>query len=302
MTGRTANANGLVLLQAALLIGAMALGCSDSKNVPSRTGGGATGHADKPTPADASGAGGRDAGPGSAGVATENAGGTGQAGVGGAASAGSENAGGENAGGENAGGADGAPIEISPDPAYGASVESFAPGAGAGYNNDKLPGVVLGPPQGGGASRGSTDVVSLGAGGEIVLGFGEFGIVDGPGPDLLVFENAFWPGGDATQVFYELGEVSVSEDGKTWQTFACDTAGDGAGHFPGCAGWTPTLVYDASQLVPLDPARSGGDAFDLADVGMKHARFVKIRDLETLPPGGTTTGFDLDAVAAIHAQ
>ena len=297
MTGRTANANGLVLLQAALLIGAMALGCSDSKNVPSRTGGGATGHADKPTPADASGAGGRDAGPGSAGVATENAGGTGQAGVGGAASAGSENA-----GGENAGGADGAPIEISPDPAYGASVESFAPGAGAGYNNDKLPGVVLGPPQGGGASRGSTDVVSLGAGGEIVLGFGEFGIVDGPGPDLLVFENAFWPGGDATQVFYELGEVSVSEDGKTWQTFACDTAGDGAGHFPGCAGWTPTLVYDASQLVPLDPARSGGDAFDLADVGMKHARFVKIRDLETLPPGGTTTGFDLDAVAAIHAQ
>jgi hypothetical protein len=202
-------------------------------------------------------------------------------------------------GGEDAGGA--AP-QLSNDPAYGASVESFEPGASAGYNQDKLPGIVLGPPKGAGTGAGSFDVVSLGAGGEIVLGFGELGIVDGPGPDLIVFENAFWPGGDSANVFYELAEVSVSEDGETWYTFACDAVGDDQGHFPGCAGFTPTLEYDPATLVPLDPAQSGGDTFDLADVGLKKARFVKIHDLETLPPGGMTTGFDLDAVAAIHAQ
>jgi hypothetical protein len=202
-------------------------------------------------------------------------------------------------GGESAGGA--AP-QLREDPAYASSVESFEPGPGAGFNQDKLPGIVLGPPNGGGTGKGSFDVVSLGAGGEIVLAFGELSIIDGPGPDLIVFENAFWPGGDASAVFFELAEVSVSEDGVTWQTFACDQVGDGRGHFPGCAGFTPTLMYDPATLVPLDPAHSGGDAFDLADVGLSKARFVKLRDLETLPPGGETTGFDLDAVAAIHAQ
>ena len=119
---------------------------------------------------------------------------------------------------------------------------------------------------------------------------------------LIVFENAFWPGGDKTMVFAELGEVSVSEDGETWKTFPCDATGDGEGSFPGCAGATPTLEYDAEQLIPLDPALSGGDAFDLADVGLKRARFVKIHDLETLPPVGMSSGFDLDAVGVIHAR
>jgi hypothetical protein len=205
-------------------------------------------------------------------------------------------------GGDNPGGAGGITAEISPDPVYGASVESFTPGPGAGFNQDKLPDIVLGPPQGKGTGSGTLDVLSLGAGGEIVLGFGELGLVDGPGADLLVFENAFWPGGDKTMVFAELGEVSVSEDGQTWHTFPCDTIGDGHGNFAGCAGATPTLAYDAVTLVPLDPEKAGGDAFDLADVGLEHARFVKIRDLETQPPGGNTTGFDLDAVAAIHAE
>jgi len=186
--------------------------------------------------------------------------------------------------------------------AYAASVESFEPGVGAGYHQDSMPDIVLGPPVGEGATSGSLDVVSLGAGGQIVLAFGALGIVDGEGPDLLVFENAFWPNGDKPAVFAELGEVSVSQDGETWLTFPCDTAGDGEGNFPGCAGATPTLAYDAETLNPLDPASSGGDAFDLADLGLTSARFVKIRDLETMPPGGTTTGFDLDAVAAIHAQ
>ncbi|HEX2873998.1 MAG TPA: hypothetical protein VHP33_22235 [Polyangiaceae bacterium] len=185
---------------------------------------------------------------------------------------------------------------------YASSVESFTPGTSAGYNQDKMPGIVLGPPVGKGKEAGALDVVSLGAAGEIVLAFGDFGIVDGPGPDLVVFENAFWPSGDASAVFAELGEVSVSEDGETWATFPCDTEGDGQGNFAGCAGVTPTLEYDAEQLIPLDPELSGGDAFDLADLGLKRARFVKIRDLETLPPGGNSSGFDLDAIGVIHAH
>ena len=185
---------------------------------------------------------------------------------------------------------------------YARSVESFTPGASAGYNEDKLPTVVLGPPLGKGTGAGSLDVVSLGRGGEIVVGFGQRTIADGPGADFVVFENAFWPGDDATQVYAELGEVSVSDDGETWLSFACDTTGDAAGHFPGCAGFSPTLSYDPVELVPLEPERTGGDAFDLADVGLSHARFVKIRDLETLDAAGISGGFDLDAVGIVNAE
>lgn len=204
------------------------------------------------------------------------------------------------AGGDGgAGNGDGA---ASSRPPYAESVESFTPGEAAGYNQTKLPDIVLGPPRGKGPSAGSLDVVSLGADGEIVLGFGDRVIVDGEGPDLVVFENPFWPNGDATKAFVELGEVSVSEDGEGWEAFPCDTTGDGQGRFAGCAGVTPTLEYDALELVPLDPAQTGGDAFDLADLGVERARFVKIRDLRTLEPAGTSGGFDLDAIGVVNTK
>ncbi|MDF3069104.1 MAG: cell surface protein [Polyangiaceae bacterium] len=208
--------------------------------------------------------------------------------------------GGESAGGESAGGAASAPLPSGAP--YASHVESFSPGDGAGYNEDQLPDIVLGPPRGGGNLKGSLHVLALGSGGEIVLGFGEHGIVDGPGADLVVFENAFWPEGDASQVFAELGEVAVSEDGKTWHAFECDVSGDGHGSFPGCAGVTPTLEYDPEALIPLDPEQTGGDAFDLAEVGVGRARFVRIRDLRTLAPAGKASGFDLDAVGVIRAD
>jgi hypothetical protein len=204
-------------------------------------------------------------------------------------------------GGESSG-SDGEDSPASQPPPYAESVESFTPGEAAGYNQAKLPDIVLGPPHGKGESAGSLDVLSLGAEGEIVLGFGQQVIVDRPGPDLIVFENPFWPNGDATKAFVELGEVSVSEDGETWQTFPCDSAGDGAGHFAGCAGVTPTLEYDPAALVPLDPEQSGGDAFDLAELDVARARFVKIRDLRTLEPAGISGGFDLDAIGIVNAD
>jgi hypothetical protein len=208
----------------------------------------------------------------------------------------------DDAASEASAGAAGEASELPKPPPYAESVEAFQAGEAAGYNETKLPDIVLGPPQGKGLSAGSLDVVSLGAHGEIVLGFGDQVIVDGPGVDLIVFENSFWPGGDATQVFAELGEVSVSQDGETWHTFPCDTEGDGNARFPGCAGFTPTLEYDPVALVPLDPEQTGGDAFDLADVSLEWARFVRIRDLATLEPAGTSGGFDLDAVGLVNVE
>lgn len=184
---------------------------------------------------------------------------------------------------------------------YAETVVRFTPGDNAGFGQDDLPDVVLGPPMGRGPQAGSLDVLSLGVGGEIVLDFGGRAVIDGPGPDLVVFENPFWVGNDPSTVFAELGEVSVSEDGMTWTRFACDTAGAGMGRFPGCAGWTPTLMYDPAALIPLDAALSGGDAFDLAELGVDRARFVRIRDLSA-SGAGQTGGFDLDAVGAVHLE
>ena len=65
----------------------------------------------------------------------------------------------------------------------------IGPGGGAGL--DEMPGIVLGPPRGGGPFQGSTDTLSLGLGGWIVLEFTSGSIVDGPGVDFTVFENPF---------------------------------------------------------------------------------------------------------------
>lgn len=187
-------------------------------------------------------------------------------------------------------GAAGAPVE-----GFATEVVSFTAGEGAGYGADQLPGVVAGPPHGNGSGQGSLDVLSLGAGGEIVLGFGADDLVDGPGPDFIVFENPFWVGGDENIPYKELGEVSVSEDGVSWRAFPCVPA---SYMTSSCAGWRVVWATPQTPL-PYDPAKAGGDPFDLGDLGVARARYVKIRDLSSKgePPNA---GFDLDAVAALH--
>lgn len=182
-------------------------------------------------------------------------------------------------------------------------VVSFTPGDCAGFGIPSMPGIVMGPPVGGGDDQGSTDVVSLGNGGEIVVSFEPNAIVDGPGVDLLVFENPFLIGGDPTKVFAEPGEVSVSDDGVTWATFPCT-----ATMYPygACAGWHPVYSNPSNGISPVDPRVAGGDGFDLADVGVKRARFVRVRDKthEACSGGGrvNTNGFDLDAMAIVNAD
>jgi len=195
-------------------------------------------------------------------------------------------------------------------------VVSFTPGACAGFGGASMPGIVEGPPVGGGSDHGSTDVVSLGNGGTIVVSFGPNAIVDGPGPDFIVFENPFWIDGNPSGVYAEPGEVSVSDDGATWQSFPCTptydpSASDGTGTEPpygSCAGWHIVYSSPANGISPLDPATAGGDAFDLADLGVKHARYARIVDKtrEACPDAGadepTANGFDLDAVAIVNAE
>ncbi|MFO0591914.1 MAG: hypothetical protein U0441_30485 [Polyangiaceae bacterium] len=178
-----------------------------------------------------------------------------------------------------------------------ACVQSFNPGDGAGYGEDKYPEIIYGEPQGKGTHAGSTDVLSLGKGGTIVVGFGGSDIANGDGPDFIVFENAFYIGDDETKPFKELGEISVSEDGATWSTFPCATA---AYPFTGCAGWHAVYAGSGLDYSAYDPATAGGDSFDLADVGLDHARFVKIRDVSNAGAGGSA-GFDLDAVTLVNA-
>jgi hypothetical protein len=175
-------------------------------------------------------------------------------------------------------------------------VVSYSPGANAGFGQDGFPQIVLGPPHGEGTTSGSLDVLSLGRQGEIILEFTDIGVVDGPGVDLLVFENAF---DSPIGPFTERGIVAVSEDGQTWHEFPCAFT-DSAGGSPGCAGLKPVLSSPANGVSATDPAVAGGDGFDLATLGVARARFVRVRDSGNNPNAASSSGFDLDAVAVVN--
>lgn len=184
-------------------------------------------------------------------------------------------------------------------------VVSFMPGDCAGFGASSLPDIVFGPPIGAGELKGGFDVVSLGVGGQIVVAFEPRVIVDGPGPDFIVFENAFWAGGDMNQPHADLGEVSVSEDGTTWKTYPCTATMNPYG---ACSGWKPVYSNPQNGISPFDPAKAGGEAYDLADVGLAKAKYVRIVDkLSTMCPAdpmmkANNLGYDLDAIALINAQ
>lgn len=210
---------------------------------------------------------------------------------------------------------------------YVDAVGSYTAGTNGGFGSTSLPGIVLGPPQGSGLYGGGLDVVSLGLGGEIVLEFVDNAVVDGPGVDFTVFENAFYQTGGFPEIlellFSEAGTVSVSQDGTTWFAFPCQNAIGDSPLYPGCAGVFPVLVAGQTPRHPSVPTLtptagellgalkdllafpdgSGGDSFDLADVGLGWARFVRITAATHVvgPFGLDNAGFDLDAVAAVNS-
>jgi len=178
------------------------------------------------------------------------------------------------------------------DPFADAVVE-FDPGPDAGFGGDGFPEIVLGSPQGRGTA-GSLDVLSLGELGSITLEMTDLEIIDGPGPDLLVFENAF-------SGWAETGRVEASENGVDW--YGGEGGAENAdGDFPGCAGVQNVYATGEFLVDPTDPLTAGGDAFDLSVVGLSSARFVRITDsgFNAMGYGGETGGFDLDAIAAVN--
>jgi hypothetical protein len=185
---------------------------------------------------------------------------------------------------------------------------------------------VLGPPMGSGLFQGSLDVLSLGLLGRIDVHFTDNVIVDGPGVDFTVFENSFLSI-DASLLsaapFSEPGRVSVSQDGSTWYSFSsCMLVQTEGPYYEGCAGVYPVLSDDEDphpslpsstpilDLIgldilgpPIEIEGSGGDSFDLADVGLSWARYVRIDAASFVdgPFGVNNAGFDLDAVAAVNS-
>ena len=85
------------------------------------------------------------------------------------------------------------------------------------------------------------EICSIGVGGQIVVGFADHAVVDAPGPDLIIFENAFRYG--AGKLYAEPARVEVSRDGVVWTAFPYDSLS-----LLGCAGVTPTTGDD-----PFDP-------------------------------------------------
>lgn len=176
-------------------------------------------------------------------------------------------------------------------------VVRFKAGAGAGFGENYFPNNVLGPPdQSGGlneyvSSNKPQEILSLGHAGEIILAFKDNMIVNGQGPDFIVFENVFLSILDH-KPFIEAAIVSVSQDGQTFVEFPYDTA-----TWAGLAGVTPMK----NNYEFMNPTVSGGDQFDLADVGLDWATYVKITDLGDIKKEGVwNADFDLDAVVAVN--
>ncbi|MBI2345446.1 MAG: hypothetical protein HYV03_00850 [Deltaproteobacteria bacterium] len=180
--------------------------------------------------------------------------------------------------------------------AYADLVTSFTKGSGGGFGlgpAGKEYENVLGPPTGGNLYVGSTDVLSLGCGGEIVIEMNDFWIADGPGADFIVFENPFYCLGTTKIGWPDIGAVGVSNDGVSFVEFTCTikAAKNASGlcpytpaHFPGCAGTQPVE----------------GNAFDLANIKMTTARFVRIRDVSCNGQTSQKAGFDLDAISVVN--
>lgn len=201
---------------------------------------------------------------------------------------------------------------------------NFEQGEDGGWidNQVQLPDVVLGLPRGGSEFYQSLDVLSLGSGGSLTLGFLDNAIVDRPGDDFRIFENVFR--NSATLLFREAAFVEASEDGLVFYRFPVVHA-DGTVATPadlqaspsfdstdllGLAGLTPGRSHPDNGVDPRTP-EAGGDGFDLAAIGLTEARYIRIIDAGTAINdegnnfpivGQGKAGADIDAVVAIHSR
>ena len=207
---------------------------------------------------------------------------------------------------------------------FASQVVSYTPGSNtaAGYGD---PNTALGSPgrtTGSGAFDGdvtpfnapyaASDVVSIGAGGSLVVRFDHQVTDDAANPygiDLLVFGNSFlgidFGTGlaDGTLIFTEPGLISVSQDGSTWfdvpglfadgSLFPTLAYQDPTGPFS-FGGAIPTSYTQAvnpaltaadfaglttAQIAALYGGSGGGTGIDLAVVGLPWIEYVRVSQL-----------------------
>jgi hypothetical protein len=191
---------------------------------------------------------------------------------------------------------------------FATSVVDYSPGT-LGSGETSTTDNILGPPVGGGFAQGSTDVLSLGEGGSVTVGF-DVTIADGPGVDFSVFENPLTFGDVFAEVFF----IEVSTDGVSFARFPSSYVGPQGppdftlmpiGTYDGFGGHQPVLTNAFTNPIdPADPARSGGESFDLAwladhplvqngQVDLLQIHFVRLVDA---PTGGLAADSDGTAV------
>lgn len=147
-------------------------------------------------------------------------------------------------------------------------------------------------------SSSENQVSALGLNGSITVGFRNKMLRDMPGSDFTIFENAFeFMGG---RIFIEPAVVQVSKDGETFFTFPFDSL-----TLKGCAGITPT---NGDEDV-FSPEVSGGNSFDLSDIGLDSIIAIRIIDVSSIILNQDhplyspiVNGFDLDAIVSMHLQ
>lgn len=164
------------------------------------------------------------------------------------------------------------------------------------------------------AEGNSYDVVSLGDGGIITLGF-QYPIIDGNGPDFAVFENSF------TNTYLEFAFVEVSTNGIDFVRFPAISNIQNTNQTGGFGDSDPTLVNNLAGKY-----RQGfGTPFDLNDLidsvtlNLDSINYIRIVDVvgsidtsyssfdhngtiinDPFPSPFNSSGFDLDAIAVIN--
>jgi hypothetical protein len=213
-------------------------------------------------------------------------------------------------------------------PAAGAVlVDTVASAPGATFEGTRDPARATNGVRGAGEHAGSLDVYSLGPGADAWISL-ELGgaLYDGPGPDLVVFENPFVIGSGPRR-FMDPIVVEVSTDAERWLAFPHDYLTDDETAYSslpsawsGFAGITPVLLHDDDAPGdPFDATAAGGDAFDLASLpgadgvrlraeGVRYVRLVSAR-LVTNPDTGApfphdpvSDGPDVDGVYVRHLE
>jgi hypothetical protein len=184
------------------------------------------------------------------------------------------------------------------------TVYFFQPGDGqnSGQSEQYYPQNIFGPPSVNSSrfvpeSR-PEHILSIGMGGIIIVGLKDNYIIDGEGADFTIFENAFVIQFN-NKIYAEPAIISVSKDGINYIEFPYNLE-----TLDGLAGTYPTF----GNKNPFNPNESGGNSYDLSDIGIDSIKYIKIEDItqrildnpshNNFDP--TLSGFDLDAVAIIN--